>query len=251
MFGISGDFHEVFPEIFMALQDVARNDPLLDTRGIQLSEHSDGWGYVALSRDGLVHYKTSMPVYDSAPIIAQNGFMVAHARKASPSEPRGVANSHPFHASDQSMDIYLAHNGAFDKAEIAKILGIGETKDQTDSEFFLKLVIAQRGALMQRLEDAIGIAKEHRLLTGTPNLLLLGVRKDTMEPEILYYTAPPDSGKYGDYNRLYFVGGRGWSGVFSSSIIGSEFFPEDVETEQVKPGRVFSLEEESGPRQIS
>ena len=36
-------------------------------------------------------------------------------------------------------------------------------------------------------------------------------------PELVYYTAPPNSGVYVDYNRLYLVRGRGWSGVFSSS----------------------------------
>ena len=249
MFAMVGEFSQVFPEIFLSLQDVARNDPLLDAMGIDPPMHSDGWGYVTLSGENLVHYRTAVPVYDSNPVSAHNGFMIVHARKASPQEPHGVVNSHPFHASDQDMDIYLAHNGAFDKGGIAEILGISEIRDQTDSEIFLRLVISQKGRLTQRLESAIEIAADKKLLTGTPNLLVFGVTKETMEPELAYYTAPPNSGAYVDYNRLYLVRGRGWSGVFSSSIIGSEFFPEDVEIDQVKTGRVFSLKEQAAGQQ--
>ncbi len=244
MLAIVGEFSQVFPEIFMSLQDVARNDPLLDAMGIDPPMHSDGWGYVAFSKDDLVYYRTSAPVYDASPVSAHNGLMLVHARKASPQEPHGVVNSHPFHASDQNIDLYLAHNGAFDKGGISEILGISEIRNQTDSEFFLRLVISQSGRLTQRLESAIEIASDKKLLTGTPNLLMLGLGKGTMEAEIAYYTAPPNSGVYVDYNRLYLVRGRGWYGVFSSSIIGSEFFPEDVEIDQVKTGRVFSLTEQ-------
>jgi len=242
MFAMVGEFSQVFPEIFMSLQDVARYDPLLDAMGVDPPMHSDGWGYVSLEGENLVHYRTADPVYDSNPVSAHRGFMLVHARKASPQEPHGVVNSHPFHASDQEMDVYLAHNGAFDKGGIAEILGISEIKRQTDSEIFLRLVISQTGSLTQRLESAIEIATDKKLLTGTPNLLVFGLRKETREAEIAYYTAPPNSGVYVDYNRLYMAQGKGWSGVFSSSIIGSEFFPEGAETIPVKTGKVFSLE---------
>ncbi|MHB1708795.1 MAG: class II glutamine amidotransferase domain-containing protein [Thermoplasmataceae archaeon] len=249
MFAMVGEFSQVFPEIFMSLQDVARNDPLLDAMGIDPPMHSDGWGYVSLSGGNLVHYRSAAPVYDSNPVSAHNGFILLHARKASPQEPHGVVNSHPFHASDQDMDIYLAHNGAFDKGGIAEILGIHDINGRTDSEIFLRLVISQTGRLTQRLESAVEIAADKKLLTGTPNLLVFVPGKETRDAEIAYYTAPPNSGVYVDYNRLYLVRGRDWSGVFSSSIIGSEFFPEDVEIDRVKTGRVFSLMEQANGQQ--
>ena len=76
MFAIVGEFSQVFPEIFMLLQDVAKNDPLLYAMGIDPPMHSDGWGYVAFSRGNLVHYRTSAPVYDSSPVPTHNGFML-------------------------------------------------------------------------------------------------------------------------------------------------------------------------------
>ncbi|OWP55562.1 MAG: hypothetical protein B2I17_09305 [Thermoplasmatales archaeon B_DKE] len=242
MFGIVGDFQEAFPDLFNALQDVARHDPLLELSGNEPPRHSDGWGYVSSSSGSLVHFRTANPIYNSGPIDPENGFFIAHARKASPSEPLGATNSHPYHASDETMEVYLAHNGAFEKRGLADIIGIKETEDQTDSEFFLQLMMLQKGTLMQRLGGALGIIRQHRLLAGTPNLIVLGIRKDNGMPELLYYTAAPNSGVYTEYNRLYLVRGNGWTGVFSSSITGSEFFPEDTEKEVVRTGVILSLD---------
>lgn len=235
MFCLKGEFEEDFPEIFAALQEVAKSDPLL--RG---ESHSDGWGYVYYNGSSFVHERRSEPIYTAAVPKVESGFVVVHARNAAPGEPLGVLNSHPHHRSDRRYEFYLTHNGWFDKGKIAGLLGERDAglSTQTDSEFFLELVFTLSGNPRERLETAARLSKEHDLVKTTMNIFLLGMDKATGSATVAYYT---DAKEYSEYVTLYSGHGTSWSGVFSSSIPLSSRFPASLRLEKVERDKVLEL----------
>jgi predicted glutamine amidotransferase len=235
MFCLKGEFEEDFPAIFEALQEVARSDPLLHGES-----HSDGWGYVYYDGSSLVHERQREPVYAASVPNVKSGFVVVHARNAAPGEPLGALNSHPHRRSDRRYELYLAHNGWFDKKKIIGLLGEREANlsAQTDSEFFLELIFTLSGDPRERLETAAGLSKEHDLIKTAMNIFLLGVDRATGSATVAYYT---DAKEYSEYVTLYRGRGTSWSGVFSSSIRFSSRFPSSLGLEKVERDKVLEL----------
>jgi glutamine amidotransferase len=241
MFALKGNYSEEFTSIFQAIQDVARYDPLLESRTRQSPSHPDGWGYVNINDHDLVFAKSGYPVFDSQKPGIQNGIVMVHARMASPGEPGGVFSSHPYHGSTQEIEIFMAHNGAFEKKGIAGRMGISDYMNITDSELFLHLILSQSGNLPGMLGKSIKEIREDGLMKGTPNLIIVGIDRNSQASEVLYYTDSPSDNRYGEYNKLYRIDSEKWSGVFSSSILESRYFPENYRAREVERGVIAYL----------
>ncbi len=120
---------EVIPFV-ESLKAAAEHDPFLAqyTNGRKTS-HSDGWGYVIITSNHIVEYKSSTPIYTDKKgygqlinnlqwIIEMNkafAFMV-HARLASPGYRRILVDTHPFHFyTVDDYDSWLVMNGTLTK----------------------------------------------------------------------------------------------------------------------------------------
>ncbi len=129
VFSQDTEMGEVIPFI-ESLRAAAEHDPFLVryTNGRKTS-HSDGWGYVIVSSNYIVEYKSLMPIYMDKKgysqlfnhlqwIIEMNeafAFMV-HARLASPGYRRILVDTHPFHFyTVDNYDSWLAMNGTLMK----------------------------------------------------------------------------------------------------------------------------------------
>ncbi|MEM0155889.1 MAG: class II glutamine amidotransferase [Thermoplasmataceae archaeon] len=220
---------------------MAQHDPLLESGSELLPSHPDGWGYANLSDGDLAFWKSNLPVYESPIPVIKNGILMMHARKASPGEPKGLFSSHPYHGTTQEIEIFMAHNGAFEKKGIAKRLGISDCSNITDSELFLHLVLSKGGSLSERVSRSIDEIRDDDLLKGTPNLLFIGIDRNRKEPEVLYYTDSASNEQYVEYNKLYRIDQGNWSGIFSSSILKSEYFPEGYPAKEVKRNSITYL----------
>lgn len=99
-----------------ALIKSSENDPYKAARG-KGSQHKDGWGYVLVSRDSIVHYKSSKPIFedDEAKRLMNSlpsfGALILHSRAASQGKVNSF-NAQPFsYASPYGYQLYFMHNG--------------------------------------------------------------------------------------------------------------------------------------------
>ncbi|CAC12581.1 conserved hypothetical protein [Thermoplasma acidophilum] len=238
MFLCHGNFGEDAGRLFLALSETAKNDPLLVKAGSTWTSHSDGWGMAMLSDGSIRFEKHSRPVYeDSVPTIISSGTVLAHARKASPGEPLGNAFSHPFYAEDERYIVLLAHNGSLDKHRIANCDPKCYDRN-TDSGLFLSYIMTFPGTVKERFERAIFESLKNGVFGKLTNLLVVALDKFTMIEERLYFSHNASRSEYGD---LYLVNGRGWTGVFSSSILMSAHFPAYVSKSKVENDTVMDL----------
>ncbi|MGC9191772.1 MAG: class II glutamine amidotransferase [Conexivisphaera sp.] len=114
-----------------ALSAAAAHDPYGEALYGERS-HGDGWGMLVARLDGsaALHHRSVRPIYSSDPggIVPEwaDGspvLMVAHARAASEGTPVDLAAAHPVHASSRWGDLYVAHNGSFDRGRLDALLG--------------------------------------------------------------------------------------------------------------------------------
>ncbi|MDA8054747.1 MAG: hypothetical protein M0Z77_03720 [Thermoplasmatales archaeon] len=239
-----GNFEDEFRSIFQSLSDVASEDPLrLDKDGRKLS-HKDGWGFLNINKERIVFNRYSTPLRrDTKVPEISNGIIMMHARAAAPSEGMGVLNNHPFHATDQRYEVYMVHNGWFDKNKINETLGYEHPEFINDTEVFLNFVMTIDGDMKTRLAKAMEISKRKEYIKGGANILVVAV--DRRPPNVLsiFYHADNAPGKeFKEYNKLYAVKNEKFKGVFSSSIIRSSYFPKDLKTSEIERGKLYSEE---------
>ncbi len=238
MFLCHGNFGEDAGRLFLALSETAKNDPLLVKAGSTWTSHSDGWGMAMLTGGSISLEKHREPIYEnSVPEIISSGTILAHARKASPGEPLGNAFSHPFYAEDKRYIVLLAHNGSLDKHRIANC----DPKcyeHNTDSGLFLSYIMTFSGTMKERFERAVFESLKNGVFGKLTNILIVALDKLTMSEELFYFSHNASHSEYGD---LYLIEGKGWVGVFSSSILISEHFPASVSRKKVVYDTVMVL----------
>ena len=241
MFCLSGGYSSVFPDIKKAFMEITRRDPIISNGDGTYTSHDDGWGYVHHDGSTIVYGRSENPVFDSEIPPFKSGNLVVHARKAAPNEPVGASSSHPHMEYDERYEVYLSHNGWFDKFALAKELGIDNAEKYVDSQLFLKFLMGFSGNLEERLRSSTRVMKEKRLLNSTANLMVLGLNRKTQKTEIYCYTDVAEGKEYTEYVTLYKVSGNGWKGIFSSSLIIPEYFPMRTQTYKLPRGTVISL----------
>lgn len=241
MFCLTGDYSDDFDAIRRSFLEVTKKDPIITSKEGNFTSHDHGWGYVHQSGKSLDYYRSSNPVFESALPDFSSGNLIVHARKAATGEPMGTMASHPHFESDDRYEVFLAHNGWFNKQAIAREMGIEKFSMFVDSQMFLKYIMSYNGEFEDRLNSALSDAKKKGLINSTANLMILAVDRDTSESRIYYHTDVAEGHDYTNYVKLYHVRGKRWQGVFSSSIIVPEAFPRNLNPVEVKRGTVNVL----------
>ena len=231
-----GEFSPEFESIFRSLADVAEDDPLAKKKPVS---HGDGWGLLNLYKEGLElkRYGTPLTLRVPTPRV-ENGVAIVHVRLAAPSEGMGVLNAHPFHLQDERYDVYISHNGWFDKFEMNKTLGLGSVKNMNDTETFLKLLMTQNGSREDRVREALDISKENGYIKGGANIYVVATERETNATHVIYHSDVAPGNDYTEYEKLFLLSGSNWSGVISSSLKESKFFPKGVNIEEIERGRI-------------
>jgi len=239
MFSLYGDYSDDVGDLLNSLKEVSRSDPLRNDEDGNPISHNDGWGYVELSSKFIDYKRYKFPIFKTKlPEILGPGYLMVHARKAATREPLGILNSHPHHKSTTEYDLYLCHNGSYDKKKIAALLGEEKISSQTDSEFFLSYIASRNGSIEEKIRNAIDATVERKLLKTTNNMMLLSVDKETEKVDLYYYS---DSRTPSEYTTLYYAEAKKWRGVFSSSITLSKFFPKKLKIKKVPMRTLFEL----------
>lgn len=225
-----GNLENGFEAIYKSLVDVAQRDPLLVDKEGKNKQHKDGWGFLNLTRDSLFVKRVVTPLtVNSEKPTVKKGVVILHARLAAPNEPMGILNVHPFHASDESYYVYLAHNGWFDKYQLSDNLGLRSVEKMNDTEVFLKYVMSFEGNLYSRLDNALKESKERGFLKGGSNIFALGIDRNNNEPSVYYHCDQSKEREFTEYNKLYKISNGEWSAVVSSSLTLSNFFPKEFQ----------------------
>jgi predicted glutamine amidotransferase len=234
MFCLTGNYSDDFDSIMKSFLEVTKNDPLITAKEGNFKSHDHGWGYVHHSDESINYFRSNMPVFNSTISEFSYGNLIIHARKAATGEPLGTMATHPHFESDDQYEVYLAHNGWFNKSAIAKEMSVNNYSNFVDSHMFLKYIMSFKGEFLERLNNAISRAKKKGLINSTANLMILAIDRETGKSKIYYYTDSAEGYGYTDYVKLYLVKGKAWQGVFSSSILVSDEFPKNLSTVEVK-----------------
>ncbi len=236
MFMLTGDFTEDLDGIFKSLYEVCRNDPLFPAQWKKEACHDSGWGYVFTDNDVIDFKRYRRPVYDCpVPEIGSGGKLIVHVRKAASGEPVGLLDSHPHHRGDNEYDVYLVHNGSYNKSNIASRLNEGKLENQPDSEFFLEYLMAQEGDIEQRIRTTLEDTDKFEFVKTSNNIFILAVDKTTKNTRLFYYSY---SKLNDEYVTLYRIENERVRGVVSSSLLKSSSFPGNMKISKV-PQRIL------------
>ncbi len=236
---IKGDFSGDYENLFLSLQDVARDDPIRREMQSSWFSHDDGWGFVFYNKNTLIHERFKEPIFKSNIVsIPKDGILIMHARKASENEPKGVLHAHPHVRYDRNYIVFLAHNGSFNKDILAGMLNEKNKEKQTDTEFFLEFLMSLEGNMVDRINKMIEIAKEREIIEKASNIFILSVEKLTGNVNLFYYSFAKD---LNEYIKLYRVKSETWEGIFSSSIIRSKYFPRVSNIDPVPTDKILTL----------
>ena len=241
MFCLSGDYSDVFDSIRNSFLEITKKDPIITEKEGDFTAHDHGWGYVHHSGESVDYFRSNIPVFNSTFPGFSHGNLVVHARRAAAGEPMGTIASHPHFESDDKYEVYLAHNGWFNKPAIAREVGVTNYDKFVDSHMFLKYIMSFKGKFVERLENALTEARKKGLINSTANLMILAMDRETGRSNIYYYTDVAEGLEYTDYVKLYSITGSRWRGVFSSSILVSDRFPKNFSAVEVKRGTVSVL----------
>ena len=244
MLAMTGDFSSVFPGIMKAFSEVTRKDPLADKDKDRSESHSDGWGFVFSGNSNIRYEKHYLPFYNDKIPEFGSGSILIHARQAAPGEPMGVSRNHPFYATDGKYDIFLCHNGWFDKGAISRDISLKDPENYVDSEVFLKYAMKFHGTDMEKISASLETAFRENMVKSSANILALSINRMTRSRKILYYTDVSMAREYDEYYKLYIAEGSQWKGIFSSSIIRSMHFPEDCKITEVPRAMLLSINAE-------
>lgn len=227
MLAFIGYDKQTFNEFFTSLQTVCHNDPLQDYISEDVSDHSDGWGFIDSDINFVNFSKYSDPIYKCEIPEMKGRFRLVHARNASKGQPSGFIKSHPYHGATTKYDIFLMHNGLVDKVKIKHNLSLGSIENMTDSEVMLDLMCTYVDATDElMLREALNEVYSRNALISGLNIFLFSINRKTMEHDLLIYS---DALKFNEYHRFYYSKGKNWQCVYSSSILRSEHFPKTSE----------------------
>ncbi len=241
MFCLTGDYSDVFDSIRKSFFEITKKDPIITAKEGDFTAHDHGWGYAHHSGESVDYFRSSMPVFNSTIPGFSHGNLIVHARRAATGEPMGTIASHPHFEFDDQYEVYLTHNGWFNKLAIGRELAVNNYDKFVDSHMFLKYIMSFKGEFAERLDNALSNARKKGLINSTANLMILAVDRETGKSKIYYYTDVAEGSEYTDYVKLYSVRGERWRGVFSSSILVSDEFPKNLSTVEVKRGTVSVL----------
>ncbi len=242
MFALTGDYSPVFTDIVRAFSEVTEKDPLADKNKGRSESHSDGWGLV-YSGDGIIRYeKHGLPFFKDKIQEFEPGSIIIHARQAAPGEPMGVSRNHPFYSTDGRYDIFLCHNGWFDKDAISRKIFLKDPENYVDTEVFLKYAVRFPGTDSEKMAASLETAFRENMVKSSANLLALSIDRTSLTKKIIYYTDVSETRVYDEYYKLYFVESSHWKGIFSSSIIRSRHFPENCKIKEVPKGMLLTIE---------
>jgi predicted glutamine amidotransferase len=236
LMAISGDFSDVFENLFKSIQDAATYDKYLkELYGDEISpNHPDGWGFVNFNGELINFEKYRDPIYEASPPSIKNGSLMIHARKASKGQPLGALNAHPFHRSLKNSEIFMVHNGGV-KKELLKVKDI-EVETHTDTETFL-FSIRDKGEIVQSLKDALKMVDHKELMSGALNLAIMDIDRKGISRMFAY----SDYSKESEYIKLYYVESKKWKGIFSSTITESVNFPDYDSRQILKRKQLYEL----------
>ncbi|MEM0134129.1 MAG: class II glutamine amidotransferase [Thermoplasmatales archaeon] len=227
---------DAYQGITRSFWEITKKDPIITSKEGNFTSHNDGWGYVHYNNSTLEFFRSKIPVFDSAIPTFSSGNLIIHARKAAPGEPVGILASHPHNETNEEYDVFLAHNGWFDKQAIGKEMGIHNVESYVDSQMFLKYIMSFEGEFQNRLKRALYQAEENNFIKTSANLFILCIDRISGNSNIYYYTDVADGLEYSNYVKLYHAQTDKWKGVFSSSIIVPNSFPKNVQLSEVRKG---------------
>ncbi len=241
-------------ELLGCLFEASRNDKYLKEIAGD-GRHCHGYGYVAAFRRRgvwrLVHER-----FDAEPALSgeeaceanlealgeavgrlsgllggglDEAAIILHSRRTR-GEPRGPLAAHPFReevvlSTDRGAEVselYLSHNGGVKKAELAALLGLGDSRIYTDSHVFLKY-------LARRLEgshylDAPGliaktVAESRPYVKSALDICVL-LHSPSMGPLLAAasYVAEREDPRRWSYYEPVLVESEGLSGYISSTV---------------------------------
>lgn len=236
LLAVTGDFSDVFGNLFRSIQDAATYDKHLKElyRDEINPNHPDGWGFVNFNGEEINFEKFRDPIYEASPPSVKNGNLMIHARKASKGQPLGALNAHPFHRSLKNSEIFMVHNGGV-KKELLKVKEI-EIGTHTDTETFL-FSIRDRGEIVQSLRDALKMVDHKELMSGALNIAIMDIDRKGFSRMFAY----SDYSKESEYIKLYYIESKKWNGVFSSTIVESIHFPDYEHKEILKRKQLYEL----------
>jgi|SRR5579875_1968480 len=238
MFAFSGVNKAALQSIYESLSDVSKSDPLRQSVSNEPLSHRDGWGYAASISGSLYHFRSASPIFETTHRLPLCDQIIVHARNAARGEPFGVASAHPFHASSEDYDFYLAHNGWIDKHRIKRYEN-RRLNSITDTEVFLQIMARQEGGPEERMALAVEEIYSCNALKSGLNLLVLAVSKANTVSAIYVYN---DAVEQSEYLQLYNVVGRGYSTVVSSSLVQSKYFPVYSRSDRLTWKTIYRLD---------
>ena len=241
MFCLAGNYGSDFPSISRAFKEITEKDPIITSKEGDFTSHDDGWGYVHHRNHGLDYYRSADPVFKSEFPDFEKGNLVVHARKAAPKEPMGTSSCHPHFEMDERYEVFLSHNGWFDKYALARELGEKNPEKYVDSQMFLKYMMSFTGNLEDRLRTCTKKAKENEYIKSSANLMILALDRDSQKSQIYCYTDVAEGKEYTEYITLYEITEKNWKGIFSSSILVPEYLPGKSGARKIARGTVVSL----------
>lgn len=242
---LKGEFSEDFAGIFKSLQKASLKDPLPDPESdYRFLTHGDGWGYVNIGKAGISHVRNTSPIYVSEVPAVQQGTMMLHSRKTSDDQPGGMLSNHPFSVSVRGYQLFLSHNGWFDKYS----MNTGESREDleatTDSEAFLQYLAGKTSDVGSELEHVFANLDTDGVEYALSNIFLIIMKRSgEREGARSYYFTDKGSrgGNYEEFDKLYRIECKSWKGVVSSSLLNFDEFPEFDAREEIKRGTLFEL----------
>ena len=181
-------------ELVESFVEASLNDFVLRSYRGERRSHNHGWGFAyvqgLLGDLSFMHFKTSLPIPCAREVLViPKHFdwlsLILHSRLTS-REPIDVLSSHPFYVSIPGrLSLWLAHNGALDKARLAKELSMEGLVDAYADSYFLAHWLARNveKPSTDQLEKAIRRLIELGVVETSLNFvaLILGEReKETL-----------------------------------------------------------------------
>ena len=216
LYATVGD-HKGFEELVESFVEASLNDFVLHSYRRGRRSHNHGWGFAyvqgLLGDLSLMHFKTSLPLPYAREVLAIPKrcdwlSLILHSRLTS-SEPIDVLSSHPFHVSIPGrLSLWLAHNGAVDKARLAEGLSMKGLVDSYADSYFLAHWLARNleGPSAHHLERAVANLIKLSVVEASLNFVALIL--DEKEKEVLCAALNYVCGKgldLYDYYKLYRV----------------------------------------------
>ncbi|AHF79476.1 class II glutamine amidotransferase [Thermococcus paralvinellae] len=157
------------------LVKASENDPYKAKRKWG-EKHKDGWGYLLLVNNSVVHYKSEKPIFGDLGEVEKlkerlEEFVVllAHTRAASQGEVR-LFNVHPYHFStERGFEFWIFHNGDLNKEKLVELGKFnGEVLKNASDSYTMGVYLSRKLEGIEKEQ----ILRRFRELKGTVNSAL-------------------------------------------------------------------------------